>query len=207
MKDVATENFQRICEAYEILTDEHKRQIYDIYGMEGLTSGLELGPKLNKAEEIKEAFERFRRQKEEEKVYPHIRPSGSIVASLSLPQFLRGGGIMRGMEMSSEVQSQISKRNTIAVRGNMTVYGNSGGGAANVVLRHHISTVASIEFMASAGLRSLIVVQMSRHLSPHSTASGGIAISLSDGSINLTNTWTRQLSETSNGNVHPVLPN
>ncbi|XP_043697637.1 chaperone protein dnaJ 13-like [Telopea speciosissima] len=205
MKDIATENFQRICEAYEILTDEHKRQIYDIYGMEGLTSGLELGPKLNKAEEIKETFERLRRQKEEEKVYSHIRPSGSIVAALSLPQFLSGGGIMSGMEMSSEVQSQISKRNTIAVGGNMTVDGNSGGGAANVLLRHQISTVASIEFMASAGLRSLIVVQMSRHLSLHSTASSGIAISLSDGSINLTNTWTRQLSETSNGNIQLVL--
>ena len=96
MKEIATENFQRICEAYEILSDEHKRQIYDIYGMEGLTSGLELGPKLNKAEEIKEEFERLRRRKEQEKVSAHIRPSGSILAHLSLPQFLDGDGIMTG---------------------------------------------------------------------------------------------------------------
>ncbi|KAJ4952043.1 hypothetical protein NE237_028875 [Protea cynaroides] len=205
MKDIATENFQRICEAYEILTDERKRQIYDIYGMEGLTSGLELGPKLNKAEELKEEFERLRRQKEVEELYSHVRPSGSIVAALSWPQFLRGGGIMRGMQMSSEVQSQISKRNAIAVGGNMSVNGLSGGGAATVVLRHQISPVASIEFMASAGLKSLIVVQTSRNLSPYSTASSGIAISLTDGSISLTNTWTRQFSETSNGNIQLVL--
>ncbi|XP_042520788.1 chaperone protein dnaJ 13 [Macadamia integrifolia] len=205
MKDIATENFQRICEAYEILTDEHKRQIYDIYGMEGLTSGLELGTKLNQAEEIKKEFERSRRRKEEEKVYSHVRPSGSVVAALSLPRFLSGGGIMRGMAMSSEVQSQLSKRNAIAVGGNMTVNGNSGGGAATFVLRHQISSVASIEFMASAGLRSLIGVQTSRHLSLHSTASSGISISLSDGTINLTNTWTRQLSETSEGNIQLVL--
>lgn len=96
MKEIATENFQRICEAYEILSDEHKRQVYDIYGMEGLTSGLELGPKLNKAEEIKEEFERLQRMKEQEKVSAHIRPSGSILASLSLPQFLNGDGIMTG---------------------------------------------------------------------------------------------------------------
>ncbi|KAJ4957348.1 hypothetical protein NE237_014131 [Protea cynaroides] len=205
MKDIATENFQRICEAYEILTDEHKRTIYDIYGMEGLTSGLELGPKLNQAEEIKEEFERLRRRKEEEKVYSHVRPSGSVVAALSLPRFLSGGGIMRGMAMSSEVQSQISKRNVIAVGGNMTVNGNSGGGAATFVLRNQISSDSSIEFMASAGLRSLIGVQTSRDLSLHSTASSGITISLSDGSINLTNTWTRQLSKTSNGNIQLVL--
>ncbi|XP_010264286.1 PREDICTED: chaperone protein dnaJ 13 [Nelumbo nucifera] len=205
MKDIATENFQRIREAYEILTDEHKRQIYDIYGMEGLTSGLELGPKLNKAEEIKEEFERLRRRKEQEKASAHVRPSGSILANLSVPQFLNGGGIMKGMAMSTEVQSQISKRNTIAVGGNLAVTGNSGGGAATAVLRHQISSVASVEFMASAGLRALIGVQTSRHLSLHSTATSGIAISLRDGSINLSNAWTRQLSETSNGNIQLAL--
>ncbi|XP_077236332.1 DNAJ heat shock N-terminal domain-containing protein [Tasmannia lanceolata] len=201
MKDIATENFQRIRDAYEILSDEHKRQIYDIYGMEGLASGLELGPKLNKPEEIKEEFERLRRQKEEEKVSAHVRPSGSLVANLSLPQFLSGGGIIRGMAMSSQVQSQISKRNIIAIGGNLAVTGNSGGGAATVLLRHQASSVASIEFMATAGLRSLIGVQASRHLSVHSTATIGVAMSLRDGSINLSNSWTRQLSETSSGNI------
>lgn len=38
-------------------------------------------------------------------------------------------------------------------------------------------------------------------LSIHSTATINISKSFSDGSINLTNTWTRQLSETSSGNV------
>lgn len=38
-------------------------------------------------------------------------------------------------------------------------------------------------------------------LSIHSTSTINISKSLSDGSINLTNTWTRQLSETSSGNV------
>lgn len=96
MKEIATENFQRICEAYEILSNETKRPIYDIYGMEGLTSGLELGPKLNKVEELKEELERLRRMKEQEKTLAHFRPSGTILANLSLPQFLEGDGIMKG---------------------------------------------------------------------------------------------------------------
>ena len=66
------------------------------------------------------------------------------------------------MAMSSEVQTQISKRNAIAIGGNLAVNGNSGGGTATVVLRHQLSSVSSIEFMASAGLRSLIGVQTSR---------------------------------------------
>ncbi|OVA13412.1 DnaJ domain [Macleaya cordata] len=205
MKDTATENFQRICEAYEILTDEHKRQIYDIYGMEGLNSGLELGPKLNKADEIKEEFERLRRRKEQEEVSAHVRPSGSIVAELSFPQFLDGGGIMSGMAMSSEVQSQISKRDAIAIGGFLKVAGNAGQGSATAVLRHQVSSVSSMEFMASAGLRALVGVQMTRHLSLHSSATSGIAISLRDGSVNLSNAWTRQLSQTSSGNIQLAL--
>ncbi|KAL8103195.1 chaperone protein dnaJ 13 [Apium graveolens] len=200
MKDVATENFQRICEAYEILSDANKRQIYDIYGMEGLTSGLELGPKLDRFEEIKQELERLRRQKQDSKVLT-LLPSGVILANLSVPQFLNGDGIMRGMSMTSEVQSQLSKRNLIAVGGNLAVTGESGGAATTAVLRHQISSASTIEFMASAGLQSLIGVQTSRQLSANANATMGLAMSLRDGSINLTNAWTRQLSESTNANI------
>ncbi|KAF9689881.1 hypothetical protein SADUNF_Sadunf01G0138500 [Salix dunnii] len=205
MQQIATENFQRICQAYEILSDEYKRQIYDIYGMEGINSGLELGPKLNKVEELKAELERLRKRKEEEKMLAHFRPSGTILAHLSLPQFLHGDGIMRGMAMSSDVQSQLSKRTAIGIGGNLEVNENSGGGAASTVLRHQLSPVSSIEFIASAGLRALIGVQTTRNLSLHSTATIAIAKSLRDGSINLSNTWTRQLSETANGNIQLLL--
>lgn len=96
MKYVATENFQKIRDAYEILTDEQKRLIYDIYGMEGLKSGLELGPKLSKPDEIKEELERLQRRKEQAKVLSHARPTGALIANLSLPRFLNGEGMMRG---------------------------------------------------------------------------------------------------------------
>ncbi|KAJ0602797.1 putative chaperone protein DnaJ 13 [Helianthus annuus] len=205
MKDVATENFQRICEAYEILTDEYKRQIYDIYGMEGLTSGLELGPKLNKAEEIKEELERLKRKREEEKKAAHFQPSGVILAQLSVPSFLAGHGIMRAMSMNSEIQSQISKNNVIAFGGTLAVKGNDGDAAANAVFRHQLSSVSSIEVMASVGLRGLIGVQTSRQLSRHANATMGLAVSLRDGSINLSNSWNRQLSTTSNASIELIL--
>ncbi|KAG4991457.1 hypothetical protein JHK87_024914 [Glycine soja] len=95
MKDIATKNFQQICEAYEILSNPNKRQIYDIYGMEGLTSGLELGPKLNGAKEINAELERLKRMKEQEKVateritsYPDIGEAtfgkyGRIIVSVT----------------------------------------------------------------------------------------------------------------------------
>lgn len=205
MKEVATQNFQRICEAYEILSDETKRQIYDIYGMEGLTSGLELGPRLSKVEEIKEELERLRRMKEQEKSLSQFRPSGTIMTELSVPHFLDGDSFVRGMQMASQFQSQISKKNTLALGGNLAVSENAGGRAASLVLGHQISPAASAEFMVSFGLQALVGVQTTRHLSQHSSATMGLAMSLQDGSINLSNAWTRQFSETANGNIQLVL--
>ncbi|PWA87522.1 DNAJ heat shock N-terminal domain-containing protein [Artemisia annua] len=201
MKEVATENFQRICEAYEILCDETKRQIYDIYGMEGLTSGLELGPKLNKAEEIKEELERLKRRREEEKKAAHFQPGGVILAQVSVPSFLAGHGLVRAMSMTSEIQSQVSKNNVIAFGGTLAVKGSDGDAAANAVFRHQLSSVSSVEIMASAGLRGLIGVQTTRQLSRNSRATMGLAMSLRDGSINLSNAWNRQLSTSTSANI------
>ncbi|XP_076953157.1 chaperone protein dnaJ 13-like [Bidens hawaiensis] len=205
MKEVATGNFQRICEAYEILTDEYKRQIYDIYGMEGLTSGLELGPRLNKVDEIKEELERLKRKQEEEKKSAHFQPTGVMLAQLSVPSFLAGRGLMRAMSMNSEIQSQISKNNVIAFGGALAVKGSDGNAAANAVFRHQLSSVSSVEIMASVGLQGLIGVQTSRQLSRHANATMGLAVSLRDGSINLSNSWNRQLSTTSNARIEMVL--
>lgn len=64
--------------------------------------------------------------------------------------------------MSSEVQSQLSKNSILAFGGNLEVNDDTGGGAASVVLRHQLSSVSSIEFIASAGLRALVGIQTTR---------------------------------------------
>jgi DnaJ family protein C protein 11 len=69
---------------------------------------------------------------------------------------------MARMAMSSEVELPVSKQNTVVVGGNLAVNGSAGSGAASTVLRHQLSPVSSIEFMATAGLRSVIGTQMSR---------------------------------------------
>ena len=92
--------------------------------------------------------------------------------------------------MGSEVQSQLSKSNAIAIGGNLEVKEYSGGGVASAAFRHQISSVSSIEFMGSVGLRSLIGVQCTRRLSLHSNATMAISKSLHDGLINLSDFWT-----------------
>ncbi|CAN0842241.1 Chaperone protein dnaJ 13 [Linum grandiflorum] len=207
MKETATENFQRICQAYEVLSDETKRQIYDIYGMEGVTAGMELATRTNKLEELKEELERLKQKKEEEKMAAQFLPSGAVVTNLSLPQFLDGDGIMSGMAMTSQVNSQLSKDTNLAMGGNLEVSNHGAGTAASTVIQHQISSAQSMQFQASVGLQSLIGVQTTRIISSHSTATFGIQKSFNDGSINLSNTWTRQLSPTATGNIQLVLGN
>lgn len=66
------------------------------------------------------------------------------------------------MGMSSEIELPVSKQNTVTVGGNLVVNGTNGSGAATAVLRHQLSSASSIDFMATAGLRSLIGVQTFR---------------------------------------------
>jgi DnaJ homolog subfamily C member 11 len=66
------------------------------------------------------------------------------------------------MAMASEVDLPVSKKDTVTVGGNLVVNGSAGTGAASTVLRHQLSSDSSIEFMATAGLRSVLGVQMSR---------------------------------------------
>lgn len=111
----------------------------------------------------------------------------------------------------------------------MEVNGNSGYGAATFGFGHQISSVSSIEFIVSAGCGHLLGCRhlcdflsfyscqfefsvrsdsslhihflLSSNVASHLTATMGLSMSLRDGSLNLSNTWVRQLSETASGNV------
>lgn len=51
LQAAAKETFTLIKSAYETLSDEQKRTIYDMYGIQGLQSGWELGQKFKTPEE------------------------------------------------------------------------------------------------------------------------------------------------------------
>ena len=76
MHEIAARNFQRVHEAYDILSNSTKRQIYDIYGLQGLKAGLEVGDKLKSTEEIRREFERFRARQVR---YRMKNPTGSCI--------------------------------------------------------------------------------------------------------------------------------
>ncbi|XP_024541454.1 chaperone protein dnaJ 13 [Selaginella moellendorffii] len=199
MQDIATQNFQRIREAYEILSDEKRRQVYDIYGMEGLKSGLELGPKLKTREEVRNEYEKLQARKVEQKLASHVLHSGSMVVYLSLVEAMRSsllkGAALTAMGMTTQIQAQISKKDTVLAGGNMFLRRNMGGGSMTGVLRHQYCPATSLEFMATLGLRSVLNWQITRQISSHSSGTLSLSYSLRSGHVTLGESWTRQIAE------------
>ena len=49
--------------ALQVLSNEERRTVYDVYGKQGLDAGMELGECLRSPEELKKEFERFQAQR------------------------------------------------------------------------------------------------------------------------------------------------
>eukprot|EP00850_Spirogloea_muscicola_P014073 SM000098S25153 [mRNA] locus=s98:474320:479179:- [translate_table: standard] len=167
MQEVAKHNFQRIREAYEVLSDPARRQVYDVYGWEGLAAGVELGPRLRTREEIGEELARLTRQARERRHAARVNHSGSLLTSLTLEDMLRGlsaGPKITGMVMSTQVQAQTGERDLLVLGGTVVAKRSLGGGTLMTVFRRQLSPQASWEVLATAGMRSLIGFQTSRHV-------------------------------------------
>jgi molecular chaperone DnaJ len=117
---VAEDRFKKISEAYQVLADEEKRQLYDLYGDAGL-AGLELGG-FNGFEDIfssfGEAFEDFfsfgRSRDRQDQPQPG--------ADLRQPVVLTLEEVARGLESSVVVERRV---NCLQCRGEGSAPGNS----------------------------------------------------------------------------------
>jgi DnaJ homolog subfamily C member 11 len=89
MREVAARSFGKIHEAYDVLIDEEKRKIYDVYGSEGVRSGLEVSMNKRKTvEEMRREYEYAQRQIARERADAVYQQSGAYEFKFSGAHFV-----------------------------------------------------------------------------------------------------------------------
>lgn len=129
--------FNRTKKAYEVLSDPHKRAIYDSVGEKGLrTEGWELVHRSKTPAEIREEFERLARAAEEQKLLQSTNPRGNVTISVNATEIFSSydedeppSVEVSAMSISQSIEAPITRRDTLILSGNlMSSNGNGSGG-------------------------------------------------------------------------------
>lgn len=206
LQQAASQSFNRLNEAYSILSDPGKREVYDIYGMEGLKSGLEVGSTVNSREDLREQWENFRAKEKRKLTEQNVNYSGACVLALN-GEDLGHGQLprMTTANMLSTVEAPLTNKDIVTVGGQIVTKARVGGGGCFVFGYHRdFSPHSSLDINAWAGLRQVLQGTVTRQLSTHSSASLTASWTPRHG-LGMEVSTSRQLTERISGDLSWVL--
>ncbi|CAG9558842.1 unnamed protein product [Danaus chrysippus] len=148
----AEQIFNKIKEAYEVLSDSHKRAIYDTLGKRGLeVDGWEVIFRTRTPREIREEYERLKREREERRLQQSANPRGTITLSINATDMfmkyydeydiLEESAVIpsvevSGMTIQQSIDAPVTLRNTVTLSGNISTQNGIGTGSLTVSNRH-----------------------------------------------------------------------
>jgi DnaJ family protein C protein 11 len=213
--------FHRIQEAYEVLSDPLKRDIYDVYGLEGVRSGLELSIPGKTPEQMRKEFESAREKRQKEDVDAAVNFRGqyefrvdatalvspydtSLPRTPELKTVSMNSGIDIPIESSKDWGPLSSESDTLHLGGFVYVRGDHGGGSFLAGYKRVYADYTTFELHGMAGLKTLISAQTSVQLSP--LAGATMAASWQPGKgMGLQIITSRQLGDATNGEISWVV--
>lgn len=211
LQSEASASFTLLQEAYEVLSDPHKRQIYDIYGKEGLASGLEVSTTVNNVDELKKKWAKFKAQQAEQAEESNVAYRGLYVFRFNAENLIKPYDTMVSrkpdlsmVSLSQEMHVALSSKTTAVAAGRVTVQRNLGEYNGMLGLRHAFSHLHHVEATANLGLQTLLSASSSYQLTRYSAASLAVTYQPQAG-MGMQLSTSRQLTPRSKGEFTWVL--
>ncbi|KAL4717593.1 hypothetical protein ACJJTC_000742 [Scirpophaga incertulas] len=177
----AEQIFNKVKEAYEVLSDSQKRAIYDTLGKRGLeVDGWEVIFRTRTPREIREEYERLKREREERRLQQSANPRGTITLSVNatdlFTKYYDEYGTaddppliptieVSGMTIQQSIDAPVTLRNTVTLSGNISTQNGIGTGTVNVCNRHLNSEKGYTEYEFGIGNGPLLGFKLFRSLS------------------------------------------
>ncbi|KAK3104741.1 hypothetical protein FSP39_009031 [Pinctada imbricata] len=137
--------FAKLKDAYEVLTDEGRRELYDKFGTKGLEIlGQEVITRTKSPAEIIAELDRYHKEQEERKLQQRTNPKGTVSVSINLSDYFdesyvdddygsQGSGVeISGMALTQSVECPLTPKNTVVITG--SVHEQNGTGQGQVAL-------------------------------------------------------------------------
>ena len=144
--------FSKLNKAYGVLSDPHKRAIYDCLGEKGLEEpGWEIVKRTKTPQEIREEYEELARAREERRLRQLTNPTSRLEATINatdlfdrylyeemydeyidseLPSFE-----VSKISLSQSIEAPLSAQDTCTLRGNVNTSNGTGGGSVACSVR------------------------------------------------------------------------
>ncbi|XP_068172250.1 dnaJ homolog subfamily C member 11-like isoform X2 [Antennarius striatus] len=180
LKNQAEQLFNQVHQAYKVLSDDHSRAIYDIFGKEGLeVEGWELVERKRTPAEIREEYERLRREREDRRLQQRTKPKGTISVSVDATDLFdrndedfddMPGGFpyieISRMHISQSIEAPLTNCDTAVLSGSLSTQHGSGEGSINMTVRRVTSAEGwgEVEFDAGDILGPLIGLKVFRNV-------------------------------------------
>lgn len=157
--------FEKIKRAYEVLSDPHKRKIYDSLGPEAVKlDGWKLVSKQLTAQEIRDEYARLQKQQVENRLALVAKPRASFTMAVDASSLFTqtyedeepGPSIFSAIEISSmsasmAFENTLSKNHTMTLTGNLNSKNGTGDGSLAASHRYKYSSSTNFDLGYQVG--------------------------------------------------------
>jgi len=174
--------FAKLKHAYEVLSDPHKRAIYDCLGEKGLEEqGWEVVQRTKTPQEIREEYEALARLREERRLQQKTNPTSKLEMTINATDLFdrylydsEYDDLIEGdfphfevskMVLSQSIQAPLTSSDTATLAGNISTSNGTGSGSINCGLRRVSSGGAWQEVEVGVGSGLSLGAKIYRKLS------------------------------------------